>query len=176
MQSHYVMLGVFAAATLGTGYVMTGHPISAPAIAQEQQAEEPFEFGDFLRIDDKLYQLSFDDDIDRTARSTQTITKIGYGHESEVLVVTTSTGTYSSDSLASPNVLYPGVSATERSAYAAAGASQRGPWWSMPVGPARVYLPGTPSFIHVVPTADGGQAIVSNDLSCTVTRSTVICY
>ena len=36
--------------------------------------------------------------------------KIGYGKSETVTVVTTDTGTYSSDGMADPHVLYPGVS------------------------------------------------------------------
>jgi hypothetical protein len=37
------------------------------------------------------------------------VTKIGYGKKSKVSIVTTATGTYSTDGIRSPNVRYPGI-------------------------------------------------------------------
>ncbi len=42
-------------------------------------------------------------------KSASTITKISAGHKSIVSIVTTPSGTYSSDALLSPNVRYPGI-------------------------------------------------------------------
>jgi len=176
MQTHHIMLGVFATATLGAGYLLGGSPISMPAIAQEQSAGPAIDLSTLLRIDERDYEVSFDASVDLTPISNVVIRKIGYGHETEVSVVTTASGTYSSDALASPHVLYPGVGVTERDPKTAA-ASVEGfsTFWKMPVGPAMFYSPGTPSLIHIAPVPSGGDAIITDDFTCVVKGSTVIC-
>lgn len=174
MQIHHVMLGVFAAATLGTGYFVTGHQLAPPVIAQEQPVEEPLDLSALVKISMPRFSVSFDDGIDLTPMRTAIVNKIGYGATSEVQVVTTSTGTYSTDSLKSPHVLYPGVTVTQRSAYAAAGSA--GGYWKMRVGPATIYSPGMPSLIHIVPVPSGGKAVITNSFSCIDKNTTVICF
>ena len=44
-------------------------------------------------------------DVQRTA----SVTKIEHGRKSNVSIVTTLSGTYSSDAITSPHVLYPGI-------------------------------------------------------------------
>lgn len=175
MQSHYVMLGVFVAATLGAGYLMTGRDIAMPAFALERSVTEPADLSNLLRFGDRDYDVAFDASIDTVPISTATVKKIAFGNESEVSIVTTSTGTYSTDSLISPYVLYPGVSVNERSAMAAAAKSQY-PAWSMKVGPMKVYQDELPSFIVIAPIPAGGEAIITDLFTCVVkSPSTVIC-
>jgi hypothetical protein len=40
------------------------------------------------------------------------VRKIAFGHPTVVTIVTTSSGTYSSDAITSPHVLYPGIEVT----------------------------------------------------------------
>lgn len=175
MQIHHVMLGAFIAATLGTGYFITGHELATPAFAQEQPANEPLDLSKLVKISMPHFDVSFDQSVDLTPLTTVTVNKIAYGRPTEVQVVTTSTGTYSTDSLKSPYVLYPGVSVTERDAYAAAG-NATGPYWKMRVGPAVIYTPGTPSLIHIVPVPSGGKAIITDSFSCIDKNTTVVCF
>lgn len=55
------------------------------------------------------YTITYDDTVSLDPLSQATVSKVGYGHVSEVNIVTTSSGTYSSDALKSPHVLYPGI-------------------------------------------------------------------
>ncbi|WMT87893.1 hypothetical protein NO932_04615 [Pelagibacterium sp. 26DY04] len=62
-----------------------------------------------VKFDDRQYQIAYSDQVSLEPISTAVVRKVGYGHVTEVNIATTSTGTYSSDGLASPHVLYPGI-------------------------------------------------------------------
>jgi len=47
--------------------------------------------------------------VSRDVLNVSTIRKVGYGHVSNIDIVTTPSGVYSSDGVASPHVLYPGI-------------------------------------------------------------------
>ena len=57
----------------------------------------------------RKYAISFDETVSTEVQSSSTVTKIGFGHKSVVSIVTTPSGTYSSDALLSPHVRYPGI-------------------------------------------------------------------
>ena len=75
--------------------------------------------------------------VSQVPLSTANVRKIGYGRVSSVEVVTTASGTYSSDGLASPHVLYPGVEAkpTAAAGFATLFALIGGDW--TPLTPSR---------------------------------------
>ncbi|MBI4922921.1 MAG: hypothetical protein HY834_14330 [Devosia nanyangense] len=60
------------------------------------------------------YDIVFDDTVSTEVQSTQLVKKIGYGQKTMVSIVTTPSGTYSSDALTSPNVRYPGIEVTPK--------------------------------------------------------------
>lgn len=60
------------------------------------------------------YDIVFDDSVSTEVQSTQLVKKIGFGQKTMVSIVTTPSGTYSSDALTSPNVRYPGIEVTPR--------------------------------------------------------------
>ncbi len=60
------------------------------------------------------YDVVIDDSVSMDVQRTQQVTKIARGTKSVVTIVTTPTGTYSSDALTSPHVLYPGIDVTGR--------------------------------------------------------------
>jgi hypothetical protein len=63
-------------------------------------------------VDPKIfrkYDITFDESISTDVSRTQVVTKIGGGRASEVTIVTTPSGTYSTDGVLSPNVRYPGI-------------------------------------------------------------------
>ncbi len=66
-----------------------------------------------LRVDERTYEVSFDPSISRDVLSSQTVRKIAFGNETLISVVSTTSGTYSTDGLVSPHVLYPGVDVME---------------------------------------------------------------
>ena len=98
--------------------------LSGLAVAQLQPGptlaavikDPPIHFGlgkaldtDLFRIDGDYYAVSHGADVSTTPISTNVVRKVGYGRTDFVTVTTTSTGVYSTDGLASPNVRYPGV-------------------------------------------------------------------
>ena len=64
-----------------------------------------------VKFDDRAYDVRHADWVSMTPLSSSTVKKISFGRQAVVQVNTTSSGTYSSDSLASPYVRYPGISA-----------------------------------------------------------------
>ena len=57
----------------------------------------------------RKYDLVFDESISTDVKRTQIVTKIGAGRSTEVTIVTTPSGIYSTDGLLSPHVRYPGI-------------------------------------------------------------------
>ena len=57
----------------------------------------------------RKFDIIVDDSVSTKALRTETVSKIGFGQRSMVAIVTTSSGTYSSDAIASPYVRYPGI-------------------------------------------------------------------
>jgi len=60
------------------------------------------------------FDIALDDSVSSEVSHRELISKIAGGHKSIVSVVTTPTGTYSSDALVSPNVQYPGIDVTPK--------------------------------------------------------------
>lgn len=70
-------------------------------------AAEPF--SNLYKIDGHQYRVQAAPNIAMVPLETSSVKKIGYGRVSEVRIVTTATGTYSTDALASAHLLYPGI-------------------------------------------------------------------
>ncbi|MEO8756739.1 MAG: hypothetical protein ABI398_03145 [Devosia sp.] len=64
----------------------------------------------------RKYDVVFDASVSTEVQRTQIVRKIAFGQKSTVLIVTTPSGTYSSDALTSPYVRYPGIDVTPRQA------------------------------------------------------------
>lgn len=96
-----------------------------------------------------------------------TVTKIAYGKASQVNIVETSSGIYSSDAITNPHVRYPGIVVTPRRD-AQALLQWNGFGWST-LTPL-----GGKSFVTVVPFEDG-QLVVTDDGACSYTAKSVIC-
>ena len=62
-----------------------------------------------VKFDDRQYEIAYSRNISLEPTSSAIVRKIGYGRAVDVNIATTSTGTYSSDGLTSPHVLYPGI-------------------------------------------------------------------
>lgn len=84
--------------------------------------------------------------VSTEALSERTVKKIGYGRTEYVSIVTTASGTYSSDGLASPHLLYPGITANEEA------------------GSIRLYI-----------RHGSGASIIRNGSFCTLTRHGKFC-
>lgn len=96
-------LGALSATALGTlnpGWVVQ-------AFAEDQvQAFNPANLAIFS---DQAYSVHYDDSVSTEPVSQATVRKIAGGKTSIVSISTTATGTYSSEALFSPHVLYPGI-------------------------------------------------------------------
>ena len=57
----------------------------------------------------KKFDVTFDKSVSTEVIGTQIVRKIAFGQKSEVAIVTTPSGVYSSDALTSPYVRYPGI-------------------------------------------------------------------
>ena len=57
----------------------------------------------------KKFDITIADTVSTEPKRTQFVSKIEFGRKSLVEIVTTPTGTYSTDALTSPNVRYPGI-------------------------------------------------------------------
>lgn len=62
-----------------------------------------------VKFGDRQYAIAYDQGVSLEPISSSVVRKVGYGRVSEVNVARTATGTYSSDGLVSPHVLYPGI-------------------------------------------------------------------
>ena len=57
----------------------------------------------------KRYAITFDETVSTDIKSSTIVKKLAYGYSTNVAIVTTPSGTYSSDGMLSPNVRYPGI-------------------------------------------------------------------
>ncbi len=78
-----------------------------PSDFERMQPVTSDSFTQLLRIDEERATIA--PTVSREVLDIRNVRKIGYGHESSVEIVTTPSGVYSSDGIASANVLYPGV-------------------------------------------------------------------
>lgn len=99
--------GVMAPTSMKTA--LADEPAKAASKAFNEIFPKPFDPDTLRKFDiDTGPQVSTD------VKTTATISKIGFGHRTWVSIVTTSSGTYSSDALTSPNVRYPGFDVTPK--------------------------------------------------------------
>lgn len=83
---------------------MADEPVKAVASALETLFPDAVDAKVFRK-----YQITFDDSVSTEVKRTQVVKKIGHGRTSTVTIVTTPSGTYSTDGLLSPHVQYPGI-------------------------------------------------------------------
>ena len=112
-----ISYGVFAGGILALTIIapkqiaaIAQEPVDAVVASIDKLFPEP--------VDPKLfrkYAITLDDSVSTEVLRTQVVTKIGHGRVSDVTVVTTPSGTYSSDGMLSPNVRYPGIEKRLRS-------------------------------------------------------------
>lgn len=79
------------------------------AALRELDAKSPIDFDNLIRINGKDFEASYSENFSDEVQNLRTVRKIGYGKSTEVSIITTPSGTYSTDGLASPNVLYPDI-------------------------------------------------------------------
>lgn len=137
------------------------------AVADEMP---PADFSDLLRIDEQGYRADFDDSVSRNVMMNHTVHKIEAGRVSSVNIVTTSSGTYSTDSLVSPHVQYPGVEVSELPS-----ANFQVMTWDALLGWLPVRTNGGASVVTYDRTATGGKVHSSGSYTCIRERSFRVC-
>ena len=101
-------IGVLVAGTLAAPQFMSAIADEPPAavVATIEDLFGP----DIIDSDAfRKYEVVIDDTVSTDIVRKRTVSKIGYGRKSTVTVVTTPSGTYSTDGLLSPHVRYPGI-------------------------------------------------------------------
>jgi hypothetical protein len=105
-----VTLGIVVGAASGLTIAQFNPGPTLAAVAEKP----PFTIGSALstslaKFDGRYFALGTEPSVSLEATSATTVRKIGYGETSFVNIVTTPTGTYSSDAMFNPHVRYPGV-------------------------------------------------------------------
>lgn len=128
-------------------------------------AEERKPFTNLLRLPEEGLEIRYDDSVSLEPLSSGRVTKIGYGRQSDVNVVTTSTGTYSTDGLKSAHVQYPGITVHERShpRDARIWVHAHRAWFSLPLN-----RDAGSSFVYYGRMQGGGTYITGGGSSCFV--------
>lgn len=93
------LAGVFGAGLAGASAARADGPISVA----------PPPLTTLVKFYDRQYEIAYADSVSLEPVSSAMVRKVGYGHVRDVNIATTSSGTYSSDGLVSPHVLYPGI-------------------------------------------------------------------
>lgn len=158
-------------------------PITAPsALGSEQTAKSlldqfstgrVFDPSKLVKFGDDLYSVNVESSVSADVTERHIIRKIGMGRTSFVEIVTTPTGTYSSDGLASPYVRYPGIE-VEQLGHAAPywyggllGWSADHGWVPLPMIDAKSFL--------VITSAPGTVVKTTPHGSCIWTKGTRVC-
>lgn len=150
---------------------------AAETVTDMSSADDPaIDMSKLVRIGDQDFNITADPSVSMEAISSASVRKVGFGHESQVSVVTTSTGVYSTDGLASAHVLYPGITATPaNSANTLAERIGRvfmlggGTWVSAD-------LAGAGSFVTFGPMKGGGGYVTGSNGTCIRGKNFAGCY
>lgn len=126
---------------------------------------QPFDPSTLFKAGD--YDYVVDDSISTTPIRQSVVHKIGYGRSEMVQVVETASGTYSSDGLESPYVLYPGIRKQRSGGDVGLALWADGKWVVQNALTAG-------SFVTIT-RFDGGQLIVTDDSMCVTSSSGIIC-
>lgn len=97
-----------------TGQPAISLPFGLGQTMNDMLAKQPTPFSvadlqNLVYVDGHYYDVTVDDSVSTEVISSGQIRKIEYGHETAVTVVTTPSGTYSTDALFDPHVIYRGI-------------------------------------------------------------------
>ncbi|MEQ1771382.1 MAG: hypothetical protein ABL879_16255 [Devosia sp.] len=104
-----VVAGLFAIPAFLPAAIANEEPARTLLSSKMELFPQPFDTTTLAK-----YDVVFDATVSTKVLSTQTIKKIGYGRVSNVTIVKTPSGTYSSDAIVSPYVQYPGVEVSKK--------------------------------------------------------------
>jgi hypothetical protein len=85
--------------------------LSMAALADDTPAS-PIDFDKLVKFEGKDYTIEHDGTMSTEVLANFSVKKLGYGKVTEVKVFRTPTGTFSTDGLFSPKILYPGIKVT----------------------------------------------------------------
>jgi len=115
------------------------------------------------------FDFAVEPGVSETLISSTTVRKIGYGRTHLIEIVTTPSGVYSSDGLASPHIRYPGIHKQWK------GDPHGGlALWSNGRGWVAHAAINAGSFVTLVPFA-GGAMLMTNDSGCLFVGRTAYC-
>lgn len=168
LPNRQVLLGMTLGAVCATALSAIGPGLVMSVFADE--AGGGIDPDALVRINDTHYRIAYEHWVSTEPLSNARIKKIGYGRTSYVDIAETATGTYSTDGLASPHVLYPGIEveevADQRFATLVLGGWGNG-WVVAPL------VRGS-SFLHL--RIGNGERIISDgSTTCILSRSYSIC-
>jgi hypothetical protein len=92
----------------------------------------------------RKFDFTLDDSVSTKVQRVATVQKIGFGQRTMVAIVTTPSGTYSSDAIVSPYVRYPGIDVTPKADEDCGCSSHNHSWFGMSVTPY-----GTRTWSHI---------------------------
>lgn len=127
-----------------------------------------------VKFYDQDYSVGHADWVSLEPETSTSVRKIEYGRVTDVNIATTSTGTYSSDAMVSPHVLYPGITVEPVK-------SEHDRRYGWGFGPGFVALDGTGTSIYRL-KRNGDGSYLYNQLdssgvrTCTIRQSLVACF
>lgn len=111
LPDRHLLLGMTLGALCATALAGIGPGQVINVFADE--AAVGFDTGKLVKFDDRYFEVDYAPWVATDPISTSSVKKIEAGRVSYVAVSTTATGTYSTDGLTSPHVLYPGIDVRE---------------------------------------------------------------
>ncbi|WP_435666257.1 hypothetical protein [Maritalea sp.] len=117
-KTNLLPLAIVLAAVSGVFLAESGVKFSTPAIASnildvassaKSTPAGSLDLENLVKIDGRMFNVTVDDSVDLNPMSSTMVKKISGGRVFNVNIATTSTGTYSTDSMQSKHVLYPGM-------------------------------------------------------------------
>jgi len=107
LPTRHMLFGMLVGAATATALAAVGPGTDIRAMADEFLPG--FDPSHLVKYDDALFDVQTDDSVSLKANSVTRIRKIEFGRASTVNIVTTSSGTYSTDAMFSPHIRYPGI-------------------------------------------------------------------
>lgn len=146
------------------------HDVLSSASLVPAREQQPIDFSNLIRIGDDKFEASYSGQFSDEVESVRTVRKIGFGKVEEVSIVTTASGTYSTDGLATRRVRYPDIDTRRADPEGLTGAT-----WDRHFG----WMPSSFAAAHSIVTfggiKGGGYFKSGNGSTCFRTRGAKTC-
>ena len=142
------------------------------ATFQKPKPQQPIDFDNLIRINGGDYEVSYSENFSDKVQSLTTVRKIGFGKLEEVSIVTTPSGTYSTDGLASSHVRYPDIATNPAPAN---GPGLSGAVWHYGQGWLPQQFSPAHSIIVYGRTQSGGRFLAGKGKTCFKSASYYTC-